>query len=277
MEFGIAGFPTHDGIGPAALARLLEERGYGWLFYSEHTHIPASRATPFPGGEPLSHEYSHNYDLFSALVAAASATNKLRVGTGICLIAQRDPIVTAKTVASIDHLSGGRMELGVGAGWNIEEMENHGVDPATRFARMREHIEAMRAIWTDREASYDGKFVSFDRIWSWPKPVQLTGPPVLLAGNGPRAVDRVLSHGDGWLPIHAPGLDVQIKELQGRAADAGLRRQIVVTGLPADAGEIERYLELGVDRVHFQLAPAPQGPTERALEQIEMAIAEALT
>jgi len=156
MDFGVGYFPTHDGIGPGPLARMLEERGQESLFFAEHTHIPASRDSPYPGGGPLPQKYWHCYDLFVALTAAAVATSRLRVGSGICLIIERDPIVTAKEVASIDHLSGGRLEFGVGAGWNREEMENHGTDPRTRMALMRERVEAMRAIWTQEEASYHG-------------------------------------------------------------------------------------------------------------------------
>ena len=157
MENGVTTFPTHDAMRPGDLARLVEERGHRYLFFSEHTHIPASRITPFPGGEPLERKYWNTYDVFVALTAAAMATTSLRVGSGICLIAQRDPIVTAKEIASIDHMSGGRVEVGVGAGWNREEMENHGTDPRTRFSRMAESVEAMKAIWTQDEATYDGR------------------------------------------------------------------------------------------------------------------------
>ena len=169
MEFGIAYFPTHDGISPAALGRLLEERGHESLFVAEHTHIPASRETPYPAGGELPVKYAHTYDPFLALTAAATVTSRLRVGTGVCLVIERDPITTAKEVATLDHLSGGRFEFGVGAGWNREEMANHGTDPRTRMRRMGEYIQAMRAIWTEDEASYEGEFVNFERIWSWPK------------------------------------------------------------------------------------------------------------
>ena len=180
MDFGVGYFPTHDGIGPGPLARMLEERGQESLFFAEHTHIPASRESPYPAGGELPQKYWHCYDLFVALTAAAAATSRLRVGSGICLIIERDPIVTAKEVASVDHLSGGRMEFGVGAGWNREEMQNHGTDPRTRMALMRERVEAMKAIWTQEEASYAGEYVTFDRIWSEPKPAQRPHPPVLV-------------------------------------------------------------------------------------------------
>src|SRR6185437_515528 len=172
MEFGVGYFPTHDGIGPGPLARLVEERGQDALFFAEHTHIPAGRETPYPGGGELPQRYFNTYDLFVALTAAAAATTRIRVGSGICLIIERDPIITAKEVASVDHLSGGRLEFGVGIGWNREEMRNHGTDPATRVQLARERIEAMKAIWTSDEATFHGEYVSFERIWSWPKPAQ---------------------------------------------------------------------------------------------------------
>src|SRR6266498_5454612 len=176
MDFGVGYFPTHDGMGPGAVARLVEEHGQDALFFAEHTHIPAD-APRRDDGQPLPPKCLHCYDLFVALTAAAAATTRLRVGSGICLIVERDPIATAKAVASVDHLSGGRLEFGVGAGWHRGEMANHGTDPRTRMALMRERVEAMRAIWTQAEASYHGKYVSFDRILSYPKPVQRPHPP----------------------------------------------------------------------------------------------------
>src|SRR5580704_18075560 len=166
MDFGVGYFPTHQGLSPGALARLVEERGQESLFFAEHTHIPASRESPYPAGGDLPSTYGHCYDLFVALTAAAAATTRLRVGSGICLIIERDPITTAKEVASVDHISGGRMVFGIGAGWNREEMANHGTDPRTRMALMKERVEAMKEIWTHEEASYHGEFVNFDRIWS---------------------------------------------------------------------------------------------------------------
>src|SRR5579862_4881178 len=169
MEFGIGYFAAHDGVDPASFARMVEERGHRSLFFPEHTHIPASRETPYPAGGELPRVYSHTYDLFVAITAAVTATRSLRVGSGICLVTERDPITTAKEVASIDHLSGGRFDFGIGAGWNREEMANHGTNPRTRMRLMRERVEAMKAIWTQNEASYHGEFVNFDWICSWPK------------------------------------------------------------------------------------------------------------
>src|SRR3954452_2072978 len=218
MDFGVGYFPTHDGIGPGPLARMLEERGQESLWFAEHTHIPASRESPWSGGAELPPKYWHCYDLFVALTAAAEATTRLRVGSGICLVIERDPIVTAKAAASVDHLSGGRLEFGVGAGWNREEMRNHGTDPRVRMAILQERVEAMKAIWTQDEASYAGEHVAFDRIWSWPKPAQRPHPPVLVGGNGPTVLDRVLAIGDAWFPSYARGdIFERVHELRSRA------------------------------------------------------------
>jgi probable F420-dependent oxidoreductase len=276
METGVAMFPTHDAIDPGALARLVEERGHGALYFPEHTHIPAGRESPYPGGGELPRKYAHTYDLFVAMTAAVAATSRLRVGSGICLIIERDPIVCAKEVASIDHLSGGRVDFGVGAGWNLEEMANHGTDPSRRFGLMRERVEAMKAIWTQDEASYHGEQVRFDRIWSWPKPAQSPHPPVMIGGNGPKVIDRVLRYGDAWLPQHRHGTALgRIEELRRRTAEAG-RAQIpvVIFGVPADAAVLAEYEAAGFDRAVHWLPSAGRGPVERALERFEGAVAE---
>ena len=273
MEFGVGYFPTHDGIGPGPLARLLEERGQNALVFAEHTHIPASRESPYPDGGPLPTGYWHNYDLFVALTAAAASTTRLRVGSGVCLVVQRDPIVTAKEVASVDHLSGGRLEFGVGAGWNREEMRSHGTDPRTRMVLLRERVEAMRAIWTQDEASYSGRYVSFERIWSYPKPVQRPGPPVLVGGDGPSVLDRVLAFGDGWLPNWRgdAGIFQRVKELRARA-DRPVEVQML--SAPTDPGVLEAMRKAGVKRAMHWLPSGPRGPVERALARWEDAIAQ---
>src|SRR5215210_2976375 len=199
MDFGLAIFPTDYTLEPVELGQLAEERGFESLWFPEHTHIPASRETPWPGGSELPKEYWHTYDPFVALSAVAQVTERLKLATGICLVVERDPIITAKEVASLDRLSGGRFLFGVGAGWNREEMENHGTDPDRRFGLMRERVEAMKAIWTSDEASYHGRHVNFDRIWADPKPVQKPHPPVLVGGNADKTLDRVVSYGDEWL------------------------------------------------------------------------------
>jgi probable F420-dependent oxidoreductase len=272
VDFGIGYFPTHDAVSPGDLARLVEQRGHESLFFPEHTHIPASRETPYPAGGELPRKYFHTYDLFVALTAAAAATSRLRVGSGICLVIERDPIVTAKEVASVDALSGGRMELGVGAGWNREEMRNHGTDPRVRMEVMRERVEAMKAIWTQDEASYHGKHVDFDRIWSWPKPAQRPHPPVLVGGNGPTVLDRVLSFGDAWLPNNTgEDLLARARELWARA-DRPI--EVIVMGAPAKAAVLEEFAKGGVRRVVRWIPSATLGPVERALDRWEDAIAE---
>ncbi len=274
MDFGVGYFPTHDGMDPGALARMLEERGQQAVFFAEHTHIPASRETPWPDtpeGTPLPRQYWHCYDLFVALMAAAAATSKLRVGSGICLVVERDPIITAKEVASVDHLSGGRFELGVGAGWNREEMRNHGTDPGKRMTVLRERVEAMKAIWTQHEASYSGEFVNFERIWSYPKPAQRPHPPVLVGGDGPTVLDRVLAFGDAWFPNYR-GDEVifeRINELRSRA-DRPIEVQML--SAPADPAVLERIERAGVRRASHWLPSGPRSTVERALDQWEDAI-----
>jgi probable F420-dependent oxidoreductase len=274
MDAGIAYFPTHDGLGPAQLAQMLEERGHRWLYWAEHTHIPASRETPWGGREgapPLPRKYAHTYDPFIASAYALAATRSLRVGTGIALVPQRDPITTAKEVASLDHLSGGRFELGVGAGWNREEMANHGVDPRTRMRRMREHVLAMKAIWTEHEVSFDGEFVSFDRIWSDPKPLQRPHPPILVGGNGPTVLDRVLDYGDAWMPNHAPGVAGRIGELRERA---GRRVEVIIMGPDPEPSLLDKYEQAGADRVVFWVPSGRRSVVEAALDRVEHAMHE---
>jgi probable F420-dependent oxidoreductase len=257
MKFGLGVFPTEEIQSPPELARMAEERDFESLFFPEHTHIPASRDTPYPAGGELPSAYSHTYDPFVALTAAAAATERLLIGTGICLVIERDPIITAKEVASVDRLSGGRFLFGVGAGWNAEEMRNHGTDPARRFGLMRERVEAMKAIWTQDEASYAGRYVNFERIWSWPKPLQQPHPPVLVGGNGPKVLDRVVAYGDEWMPNRIgddDGMVARLEELGALAKEAG-RDPIPVTiaGMTRDPARIERFERAGVTRCFFWL------------------------
>jgi probable F420-dependent oxidoreductase len=229
MDFGIAMFVTDETVAPAELGRMVEERGFESLFVPDHTHIPVSRRTPYPAGT-LPEYYKRMLDPFVALASAAAATTTLLLGTGVCLVAERDPIVTAKQVATLDRLSGGRFLFGVGAGWNVEEMENHGTDSTTRFALMRERVLAMKEIWTKDEAEFHGDLVDFDPIWSWPKPHTTPHPPILMGGAGPKAIERVLDYCDGWLAGMQPpdALIGRCGELKRRAADAG-RAPIPVT------------------------------------------------
>jgi probable F420-dependent oxidoreductase len=272
MDTGVAYFATHDSVPPGALARLAEERGHESLFFAEHTHIPAGRGTPYEGGGELPRKYAHTYDLFVTLTAAAAATEKLRIGSGICLVVQRDPIITAKEVASVDVLSGGRFEFGVGAGWNREEMANHGTDPRRRMALMAERVEAMKAIWTRDEASYSGEFVKFDRIWSWPKPAQRPHPPVIVGGSGPSVLDRVLAFGDAWMPNYAPeGILDRAAELQQRAERPV---DLMVMGVPADQKVLAGFEAAGFRRALHWLPSAGLGPVERALDHFEAVVAD---
>lgn len=270
VRFGLSIFPTAESIQPAELAALAEDREFESLWFPEHTHIPTSRTTPYPAGGDLPDEYKRIYDPFIALTAAAVVTERLLVGTGICLIVERDPIVTAKEVATIDRISGGRFLFGVGAGWNLEEMANHGTDPRTRFGLMRERIEAMKEIWAHDEASFDGRHVSFDPIFSWPKPVQRPHPPILVGGNSDGALDRVVAVADEWIPnpeTRLSELAGRIGELQTRAEAAG-RERIPVTfyAVKPEAEALRRYAEAGVDRAVFYLPPAPREQVEPLLD-----------
>jgi probable F420-dependent oxidoreductase len=274
MDFGIGYFPTHDAVDPGTLARMVEERGHESLFFAEHTHIPATRDSEWPAGGRLPRKYAHTYDQFVALTAAAVATTKLRVGSGICLVVERDPIVTAKEVASVDHLSGGRFEFGVGAGWNREEMANHGTDPRKRMAVMRERVEAMKAIWTQEEASYHGEHVDFERIWSWPKPAQRPHPPILVGGEGPTVLDRVLAFGDAWFPNYRGEPEALLARAQELRSRAERPIDVQVIGVPAKPEVLEQFEQGGITRVVRWIPSAGRGPVEQALERWEAAIAE---
>lgn len=270
MKFGVAAFPTDQAAHPHVLAHMAEERGFESIFFPEHTHIPVSRESRWPGGDELPEMYKRTHDLFVAMASAAAATTKIKIGAGICLVIERDPIITAKEIASIDHISGGRVLLGIGAGWNLEEMENHGTDPSTRFGRMRESIEAMTEIWTKDEAEYHGKHIDFDPIWCWPKPVQQPRPPIIIGGNGKGVIDRVLRYGDEWMPnrVSDDKLIPMIEELQTRARAETDRDSIPVTlfGLPGDRATVERYEEAGAHRMVFWLPSADGDELEKAFD-----------
>jgi len=262
MKCGVTIFFTESSIGPAELAQETEERGFESLWVAEHSHIPASRATPFPGGGELPQMYYDVMDPFVTLSAAAAVTKTLKLGTGICLVPQRDPIQTAKSVASLDQISGGRFLFGVGGGWNAEEAANHGTsDFPRRWKLMRERIEAMKEIWTEREAEYHGEFVDFDPVFAWPKPVQKPHPPVYVAGMAPHGPKRAVRYGDGWVPIN-PGreaLGPQIEEFKQLCRDAG-REELPVSlfGAPGKADSLAECREIGVSRAIFALPPSPR-------------------
>jgi len=261
VKFAISMFPTDYAIGPIELALAAEARGFESIWFPEHTHIPASRKTPFPGGTDLPKEYWHTHDPFVALGAAAAVTKRLRLGTGVCLVIERDPIVLAKEVASLDMISGGRVELGIGAGWNVEEMENHGALFKKRWKIVREKILAMRQIWTKEAAEFHGEFVNFDPIWSFPKPVQPGGPPILLGSQSKRAFERIAEYCDGWMPINFPRADFAggVKQLRDAEKSAGRKKLgISMFGASSKEDEIRRMADLGFDRLIFSLPAAPR-------------------
>lgn len=260
MWFGITQFSTDYTIRIDDLARAAEERGFESLWVPEHTHIPTARRSPWPGGPDLPKEYWHTVDPFVGLAMAAAVTKRLKIGTGICLLIERDPITTAKEVASLDYLSRGRVLFGIGGGWNAEEMEHHGTAFRTRWKVLRERVEAMKQIWTQDEAQYAGEHVKFDALWSWPKPVQKPHPPILLGGHGPKAIERVVRYCDGWLPIgiRAGDLPPQIQALHALAREKGRDPKslsVTVYGAPGDGDEAKRLRDAGVDRVLFALPP----------------------
>jgi len=261
MKFGAMMFSTDYSIRPDDLARLLEDRGFESMWVPEHTHIPASRESQWPGGGDLPRDYWHTYDPFIALTAAAAATTDLKLGTGICLVIERDPITMAKEIASLDMLSNGRFIFGIGGGWNAEEMANHGTNFRRRWRILRENILAMKAIWTQDEAEFHGEFVNFDKIWSYPKPVQKPHPPIIMGGDGATTFDRVVEFCDGWMPIsgrtaQGPSLGEKIAMLKRQAEDSGRDPdsiEITVFGTRPDADMIQRLENDGVERVIFTL------------------------
>ncbi len=260
MKFGGSMFFTDYSMTPAALARALEDRGFDIVWAPEHSHIPLSRKTPFIMGGDLPKRYYDAMDPFVTLTAAAMATTTLKVGTGVCLIAQRDPIQTAKLVASIDQVSGGRFVFGIGNGWNQDEMENHGTVFATRHKLARERIEAMKAIWTQSKAEYHGEFVDFGPMMAWPKPVQKPHPPIVVGGAFPYSARRAIRYGDGWMPQVTQTATTPLAELIPRfrrmAAEAGrdpASLAISIGGQGPDIDQIKRYQDLGVERVSTSL------------------------
>jgi len=261
MHVGVTMFPTHYAIRPDELAREAEARGFESLWFPEHTHIPTSRRSPWPGGPVLPKEYAHTFDLFVALATAAAATTRIRIASGICLLVERDPITTAKEVASLDVLSGGRFLFGIGGGWNAEEMEHHGTAFRTRWKLLRERVAAMKRIWTEDEASFDGEFVRFEPLWSWPKPLQRPHPPIVLGAHGPRALARVVDYCDGWIPIgvRAGDLLAGVQALRQLALERGRDPQgfsVNVYGAEPDAGALARLRDGGVTRAILALPPA---------------------
>jgi probable F420-dependent oxidoreductase len=263
MKIGCYMFVTDYSMPIVELARTLEERGFESLFVPEHTHIPTSRRSPWAGGPELPRHYSHTLDPFVSLAAAAAVTTRLRLGTGICLLTEHDPIVTAKEVATLDLISNGRFEFGIGAGWNAEEMGHHGTVFETRFRVMVDRAKAMQAIWTQDEASYEGEFTKFEPIWSWPKPVQKPHPPILLGGETKHTLRRIMDFCDGWFPRARDGFEpeAELARLRAAADEAGRDIKTVSTsifGAPPEAAYLDRCRAAGIDRAILAL------PSERS-------------
>lgn len=272
MDLGLLLMPTDEGPNPLELATYAEEQGIESVFLPDHTHVPVSRETPYPSPPygDLPREYYRFRDPFVTLAGIAAVTERLLLGTSVSLVVARDPIVMAKQVATLDHMSGGRVVLGVGAGWNREEMRNHGTDPRKRMALMRDRVLAMRRIWEDEQAEYHGEFVDFDPVFAWPKPVGRP-LPVLVGGNGPTVLDRVLEYGDGWIPGAQKDLDAlerRITELRRRASDLG-RPRPTVTLVYTRVERLERYAAMGVDRCVMDVDPqAPLGAAKERIQEV---------
>jgi len=262
MQYGLMIFPTEYSIHPGELGAAAEARDFESLWVAEHSHIPASRETPWPGGADLPQMYYDALDPFVALSMAAQATTTLKLATGICLVIQRDPIQTAKSVASLDVLSGGRFLFGVGGGWNAEEMKNHGTEMQGRWKLLRERIEAMKAIWTQDPAEYHGDRVTFDPIIANPKPRQKPHPPIHVGGAFPGGMRRAVRYGDGWIPLTGRGDDDvvgHLEEFDAALGAAGRKRsdvEVTIYGAPAEKEALERYKSVGIDRVVLGLPPA---------------------
>ena len=259
MHKAVSIFPTEASITPADLAVACEERGFESLWVAEHSHIPVSRKTPFPGGGDLPKMYYDVMDPFVCLASAATVTKRLKIATGVCLLVQRDPIQTAKQVVTLDRISNGRFLFGIGGGWNAEEMANHGTVFDRRFRLLRERVEAMKAIWTQDEAEYHGELVDFDPVFAWPKPVQKPHPPIHVGGAFPGGARRAIRYGDGWVPILGPDVMAsQIGEFRKLAREAGrdpASLEVSLYGFPVDASRLQRARDAGADRVVFFAPP----------------------
>lgn len=272
MEFGTFFFPTDYAVDIRALAPAVEDRGFESLFLCEHTHIPTSRKSPWAGGAELPRQYWHTHDPFVALSFAAAATKTLKLGTGICLLTERDPIVTAKAVASLDVLSEGRFMLGIGAGWNAEEMAHHGTPFKSRFKILRERALAMKALWTQEEAEFHGEFVEFAPSWSYPKPLQKPHPPILHGGETVHTMRRVMEFCDGWFPRCSRDFDPaaamtefrQVAEEAGRDMDS---LSVTVFRAPPKRAVIDKFAEAGITRVLFELPSDDRDTVLRTLDE----------
>jgi len=266
MKIGISTFVTDDGIDTVSLARAIEERGFDSLVIAEHTNIPASRESAYPLGGDLPQQYYRTLDPFVTLAAAAAVTSRIELVTGIALLIQRDPIITAKEAASIDLISGGRFGFGVGAGWNLEEMRNHGTDPKTRGALLDERIEAIKALWTDEPAEYHGKYVDFDATYLKPKPVQQPHPPIFIGGDSDATVKRVIRHNAGWISNPFP-VDALEKRIDQMRDGAGRDVPLAMFGTPPKPDYWRAVEDLGFDQVALLLPTLPTNESLRILDE----------
>jgi probable F420-dependent oxidoreductase len=282
MRFGVTMFATDQSMNVVDLAREAEARDFSSIYLPEHTHIPVERRTPPPTGErELAESYKRTLDPLVALAAAASATERIRLGTGIALPAQREPIVTAKAVATLDEISGGRFVFGIGFGWNEDELENHGVTMKQRRDVVRERVLAMKELWTNDVASFDGRFVQVSPSWSWPKPAQRPHPPVLMGGSaGPTLFAHIADYADGWIPIGGSGLGKSLPELRRVVEEAGRdpsALQIVPFGSIPDHGKLDHFAEIGVTECVFRLPSAPRDDVLPVLDKWAALLAERTT
>ncbi|MCX7065585.1 MAG: LLM class F420-dependent oxidoreductase [Proteobacteria bacterium] len=269
MQIGVMTFPTNYSIHPTALGRALETRGFDSVWVVEHTHIPASRKTPYPVGGDLPSIYWEAYEPFTYLAQVAAVTQRLQIGTGICLVPEHHPITLAKRIASLDSLSNGRFLFGVGAGWNREELENHGIRYEDRWAVLRECVLAMKAMWTQKDAEYHGKFVDFDPVWVEPKPARKPHPPVFIGAQSKWAIRRVVEYGDGWFPIAVPNFAEQVQQLEDECKKAGRNRaEIDVTAISmvADKAALAQLAKLGVNRVLLSLPTVNEADSLRWMD-----------
>jgi probable F420-dependent oxidoreductase len=279
LKAGIFTFPTAYSMPVTELAIAVEERGFESLWLPEHSHIPVRRESPWAGGDELPRAYYSTFDSLVALAAAAAVTQTLRLASAVLLVVQRDPIQLAKSLATLDVISNGRVEVGVGAGWNLEEMRNHGTDPTRRFRLLRERVEAMKAIWTHDEAEYHGELVDFEPIRSWPKPLQRPHPRIHVGGSAPAALQRVVRFGDGWIPIAGRddtdfvGQSRQLREAAAEAGRDGTQLQVTICAAPRDQRVLESFADGGIDRVLFFLASEPTEATLSKLDKLELVAA----
>jgi probable F420-dependent oxidoreductase len=267
MKLGISTITTDESIRPDALAKALEERGFDSLVVAEHSHVPASRATPYPAGGDLPREYYRVHDPIVAVTAAAVATSELRIGTGVLLLAQRDTIQTAKEIASTDHIAKGRLQLGLGLGWNIEEIADHGIDPATRGTLLDEKLAAMKELWTKEKAEFHGQFVNFDLTFCWPKPVQIPHPPIYFGGFTAATVRRARRHHAGWTPIAVPDAVMVPAQMSLLDGDTDIPVDVLV---PEDAERplLDAYRAHDVERASILLSTRPESETLSVLDNL---------